>query len=302
MNDLLHTALTAAHETSTYAFRTSFDVHSQSDWVTIIRDIIAMSNSGGGLLLIGLNPDGTPSGFNVSSILAYERSQLTAKLLQYTGTNIENVTIAQASKYGRRLAVFEVGRAAVPLICTAGGYQDVHGKKRQVLQIGVVYFRHGPASEPGTPEDLQMFLRRELEARKAAWLREVRKVLEAPEGAQILVVLPSATPSPTPSAQEEPAAEDSEAQEHPLVEEEVLAQYPISYRELLKMARARYSDFVANKHFLDLKRRLERDPRYALTRLLYPARPGGIRRTTYSSAIFQVLDAQYTRREEAVSS
>lgn len=43
-------------------FKASFDPQSKQDWCELIKDIIAMTNSGGGCLIIGVNDDGSHSG------------------------------------------------------------------------------------------------------------------------------------------------------------------------------------------------------------------------------------------------
>lgn len=49
-------------ESTTVDFKTSFDPQSKGDWCELIKDIIAMTNSGGGSLIVGVADDGSFSG------------------------------------------------------------------------------------------------------------------------------------------------------------------------------------------------------------------------------------------------
>src|SRR5262249_38542262 len=53
---------------------------------------------------------------------------------------------------------------------------------------GMVYFRHGPKSEPGTSEDLRAAIDRELDRIRGSWLDGIKKVVTAPVGATISVL------------------------------------------------------------------------------------------------------------------
>jgi hypothetical protein len=50
------------------------------------------------------------------------------------------------------------------------------------------YFRHGAKSKPATADDLRKFLERRLDLVKRQWLKSIREVLIAPEGAHVAVV------------------------------------------------------------------------------------------------------------------
>lgn len=51
----------APTESATIDFKAGFDVQWQNDWCEVVKDVVAMANSGGGLIVFGVNDDGTPS-------------------------------------------------------------------------------------------------------------------------------------------------------------------------------------------------------------------------------------------------
>ena len=55
----------AANERRQVDFKGAFDTGQAGDWCEVIKDIVAMANSGGGALVIGVKNDGTPSGYDV---------------------------------------------------------------------------------------------------------------------------------------------------------------------------------------------------------------------------------------------
>lgn len=189
INELLVQALEDKTESDKVDFKEMFDVSSNADWCEIIKDIVAMANSGGGILLIGVNNEGNPSGHDVSKLLGYDPADVTNKLFSFTGKHFGNFTIVSAQKENQTVAALVIGQTSIPLVFTkTGNYLDKSGKQKQAFANGVVYFRHGAKSEPCTSDDLQQFVAREIAIVRDAWLTNIRKVVEAPEGAQIVVV------------------------------------------------------------------------------------------------------------------
>lgn len=163
MSSLLVKALAADHESDEVDFKESFHIDSKGEWCEILKDCVAMANSGGGILLIGINDDGQPSEFDVTSILNCDPANFTDKMFSYTGRHFSDFRVTAEERQGATIAAIEIGPASIPLIFTApGNYQTADGKQKMAFQVGVVYFRHGAKSEPGTSDDLQQFLDREL--------------------------------------------------------------------------------------------------------------------------------------------
>lgn len=189
IDELLNQALDDKVESDKVDFKEMFDIASKADWCEIIKDIVAMANSGGGVLLIGINNEGRPSGYDVTKFLEYDPADVTNKLFSFTGKHFGNFTIVNAQKENQTIAALVVGRTSTPLVFVkTGDYLDKNGKQKQAFTNGMVYFRHGAKSEPCTSDDLQQFVNREIEILRDAWLSNIRKVVEAPEGAQIVIL------------------------------------------------------------------------------------------------------------------
>lgn len=79
-------------------------------------------------------------------------------------------------------------------------------------------------------------------------------------------------------------------------EEDALKNYPMTYKQLTEKMKSRYSDFIMNMTYHRLRKGLEDNQKYCMTRLLDPERPQGIRKRFYNANIFQEFDQHYRRR------
>ncbi|MBI3361563.1 MAG: ATP-binding protein, partial [Chloroflexi bacterium] len=93
MNDPIETALNADKETAFTEFKEGFDTASAQEWCEVIKDIIAIANTGGGITVFGLNDDGTPSGKDVTPILALDSAEIVDKIYKYTNRQFADFTI-----------------------------------------------------------------------------------------------------------------------------------------------------------------------------------------------------------------
>lgn len=177
-------------------FKASFDVQHAGEWLEIIKDVVALANSGGGFILIGVADDGTPSGADVTGACSIDPADLTNKIFKYTGINFHDFEIISCLSESANTCVIRVGLARVPIVFTKGGnYEATPGKQKMAFGVGALYFRHGTKSEPATSDDLRSFLDRELEAIRRAWLEGIAKVVEAPTGSRIAVLPPETEPT-----------------------------------------------------------------------------------------------------------
>lgn len=80
-------------------------------------------------------------------------------------------------------------------------------------------------------------------------------------------------------------------------EEDVLANYPMTYRALTEKLRSRYTDFLENKTYHDLRKNLERDKRHSMVRFLNPGnRKSTSRQRFYNPNILREFDKHYHRK------
>ena len=174
-----------------------------------------------------------------------------------------------------------------------GNYQGQNGKPKTAFSLGSVYFRHGAKSEPCTSDDLRDFLRREIEAVKQSWLGGIRKVVEAPDHSQILVIPPGTPETQTPVGKGFRLTNDPDAPEMRLSEAAELDMYPLTYNELTSTLAARYEDFVINNEYHKIRKSLVGDLRFAKERLLNPRNAQSSKTCFFSHAILDEFDKHY---------
>jgi hypothetical protein len=189
MLDLIAKALTAKRESKHVEFKLGFDASLSGEWCELIKDLAAIANSGGGIIVFGLDNLGLPTGESVEAITSIEPADIANKVSKYTGLVDFEFEIRSLEKKGHKLAAFVVQPVSIPLVFEKPGTYDIgSGKQRNAFSVGTVYFRHGAKSEPGTSEDIRRVIERQLEHIRRSWIKGVRKVVQAPQGSQIVAV------------------------------------------------------------------------------------------------------------------
>lgn len=232
MPELIDKGLKAKRESKYVEFKRSFDPDSAGEWCELIKDIVAMANTGGGVILIGLDNGGVPSKVDVQAVLKVDHATLVDKIRKYTGSQFSDVEIHETKKQSEQIAVFEVSGVKVPLVFqNVGTYEISPGKQKTAFSRGTVYFRHGAKSEPGTTEDIRMVIERQLESIRSEWLDGVRKVVNAPQGSAVTVFSGEVKESISPGATPIRLVDDPNAPGYRLIDHDTT--YPHRQTELI---------------------------------------------------------------------
>lgn len=193
MNYTIDDALASEGELDWIDFKREFDPASPAAWCEIVKDIVAMANSGGGFIVIGLDDDGTPSSRDIQAALAVDPATVTDKIRRYTGLQFASFSLHRRQRSGVEVQLFQIGAVPYPIIFTNAGTYELPDKKQgRAFSVGQVYFRHGAKSEPGVSDDLRRFVDREVARLREEWLGNIRKVVEAPVGS-VVSVAPAAS-------------------------------------------------------------------------------------------------------------
>lgn len=197
MSDLVHRALSAKRESKYIEFKSTFDPAIAREWCELVKDIVAIANSGGGIIVFGLGNQGIPTGAPVDAIAGIDPADIGNKISKYTGPAELELDIVRPTKDGHGLVAFIIHSVSIPLVFQKPGTYDVgSGHQRTAFSSGTVYFRHGAKSEPGTTDDIRKVIERQLEHIRKSWLKGVRKVVQAPAGSQVVTVSPVHGTSP----------------------------------------------------------------------------------------------------------
>jgi hypothetical protein len=194
---MVSAALAATRESKRVEFIRAFSPAADGAWPELLKDVAAMANSGGGVIVIGAKNDGAPSGWDASELLALELDDVRDRFAPYVGERLRDFTVREAMKDGSRIAVLVVdARTAAPIVFErAGTYPDGNGGSKTAFERGTIYFRHGSRSAPASARDVATFVDREVARQRRRMASNVRKVVAAPKDAQVLVVPPKQAPS-----------------------------------------------------------------------------------------------------------
>jgi len=180
-------------------FKEGFDINSEKDRCEIVKNSVAMANSGGGVILIGVEDGGEPSGSDVTPVLDIDPAVLVDMITMYTGERFSGFKIAEIDKEGVKIAALLIESVSIPMVFVKPGTYDIGdaddadnmgdmsdrgGKgdrgQQTVFESGAVYFRHGARSEPGNSSDMTKVVGRELEKLHRSWFNCVGKVDKTP--------------------------------------------------------------------------------------------------------------------------
>jgi predicted HTH transcriptional regulator len=195
--------LVVQRESKQIEFKQSFDLNSDKDWLEImVRSLVAMANSGGGVIIFGLDRSGKVIGADANPILNLDPAKITDKVNAYTQSQFSDFEITSFERENTILAAILVNPIEIPMVFTREGAYNISGEKRSRIAFvkGSIYFRHGAKSEPGNSEDLRGAINRQLQQIRKEWLDGVQKIVEAPTGSQINILPPSVQQSQDPNA------------------------------------------------------------------------------------------------------
>jgi hypothetical protein len=183
----------ARRESKQVDFKKSFDIESTGEWCEVIKDMVAMANSGGGALSVGVLDDGKPSGADCAPLLTLDPAKIVDKIESYTTVPFGDFEVRPGERGGTRIAIIKVQGVFPPMVFTREGSYDVplpDGKKKTKMAFakGTLYFRHGAKSEPANSHDLKTAFDRRLAAERKSLMSNLSKVVAMAEGSEVQVI------------------------------------------------------------------------------------------------------------------
>jgi hypothetical protein len=186
--NLIEKAQNLTKESKQLDFKESFDPQSSQDWARIIKDIIAMANSGGGIILFGVKDDGSLATFDSNTFLDIDPATIADKINAYTKEDFCDFEIIEIKRNGTKIAALIISPSNYPIIFTKAGSDVVeNGKQKPAFTRGSMYFRHGAKSEPGTNTDIKNSIEKALNQIKKSWFKGVRKIANIQAGEEVII-------------------------------------------------------------------------------------------------------------------
>jgi hypothetical protein len=189
MDPRITKCLIAKRESRGIEFKEQFVPTDTKQSLEVLKDIVAIANSGGGALAVGISNAGEACGADASAVLNYDHAKYCDLVRKYTLQNYCDFEVVEADKGGQRVAVFLINPPDAPLVFEKPGTYPVENNRQQTaFGQGTVYFRHGAKSETGTSEDLRKFMEQRMREMQDQLMKGLRKVAVAPRGSQLEVV------------------------------------------------------------------------------------------------------------------
>jgi hypothetical protein len=182
-------AKVAVQENRYVDFKRQIDVVDPQCKCEIVKDVVAMANSGGGIIVAGVEDDGRPSTVALGGHFNLDPADLTTAINNYTNCQFSNFEIVDVVRAGNVHRALLIGQAETLMVFTRPGTYPIQAKPFQASAFakGTIYFRHGGKSEPGDSNDLRAWLKRELDQARRGWMSNVVKVIKAPPGAEVAI-------------------------------------------------------------------------------------------------------------------
>ena len=102
MNKLIEKARDAKRESKYIEFKSEFNPNSKQDWCEIIKDITAIANSGGGIILFGVDNKGIPTSYDRNKIIELDSADINNKMGKYVGNQDIDMEIIESEKNGKK--------------------------------------------------------------------------------------------------------------------------------------------------------------------------------------------------------
>jgi hypothetical protein len=140
------------------------------DWPSLVRDVAAMANSGGGVIVVAGR--------------GLDEEELYEQLASNVDPDFEGFEGHAIDRGGEPATALIVEQVTTPLAFTQAG----HPVSGPAFARGDVYFRHGSKSGPASGSDVRDFIRRALDATRQQWIANIRHVMHAPDRAEVAIV------------------------------------------------------------------------------------------------------------------
>jgi hypothetical protein len=188
--------------------------------------------------------------------------ELADRLAFYTGGSFEHLQQVQLEAPGDgsgTVAQITIGPSSVPVgFAKSGAYTDPSdaSSRQELFAAGSFYFRDDDVSRPGTTADMQRFWRRSLRNVSARWLREIRRVLNAPvELAELMALARAMQPS---ESSPKPVRIVNDPTAPALQPQDVDRLYPLRQKDLVRQLNRQFGPRFVNSYDIQAVRRQHR--------------------------------------------
>ena len=157
-------------------------------WAELAKDVVAMANSGGGVILFGVDDNGTRRGLPESLLPVLDAAKVTDQLRRRAPSASVSTAYLERTYYGKLYGALVVQPLRVPLVFDKEwGYQGTDGKPRIAIQPGVLYVRAPGKSAPASQADVHEIWEQSVSLAFEKTMARIERVASLPFDSELIV-------------------------------------------------------------------------------------------------------------------
>lgn len=169
--------------------KVSFD-RDKTGWANLCRQAVALHNSGGGLLLFGVDDAGGRVGLASSLVRAFDPANVNNQLSSRRAPAVLRTTYTELRRYNKIFGFFAV-RAGQQIVIFD---QDVAGSDSKIVaRAGCVYVRRNGQSAPAEFSEVQALTEKIIARGVQGFLARVDRIATLPAGANLIASNPGSS-------------------------------------------------------------------------------------------------------------
>lgn len=236
---------TACTESAYIEFKTRFDANDKRAWCEIVKDILALANSGGGCIVFGLDSDGSHAGIEPTGFENIDPATIANKVSAYLTRQFTEFRIEMFERNGRTYPGLMIEGVPIPLVPKQNGHYAIgNNKNESAFTQGSIYFRHNAKSEIAEQADIDRVVRAAEEGARVKFATEIQNVARLPDGYTVQAVPSNITVSIPKVAETVRITDDLSAPG--VVPVDMYKIYPHGQKELIKLLGTRVPECRAN--------------------------------------------------------
>jgi hypothetical protein len=160
-------------------------------WLKLERQLVGIGNSGGGIVIFGIDRRGNRVGLPNSLTAAFDPANLMQKLQRHASTASVPTAYVEVMQYGKRYGTLFIGPTVhITVFDKVGNVQGATGRSKAIFQQGVVYVRGEGTTREARQSDLDLLINERVRDGLTAFLARIERVAELPAATELLARSP----------------------------------------------------------------------------------------------------------------
>lgn len=157
-------------------------------WAELAKDIVALANSGGGVILFGVDDNGSRRGLPTSLLSVLDPARVTDQLRRKAPSASVSTTYLETTYYNKRYGALVVQPLRVPLVFdTEWGYDGADGKHHIAIKPGLLYVRTPGRSAPARQADVREAWQRSVDLAMEKTMARIEQVASLPLDSDLII-------------------------------------------------------------------------------------------------------------------